>query len=144
MEQSVGVRLSPSAPFPPTHPSPNRFLMQATTLSDIFTHPSFITILTTILIVITNIMIGVSMLPSDTRRKRYPMHRGVYVAALASFGFFLWVTHRTLENSIFNYLVFMYFLTVIPLSRRLNVTLHAVLASIGLDLLVGVATFTIL
>ena len=118
--------------------------MQATTLSDIFTHPSFITILITILIVITNIMIGVSMLPSDTRRKRYPMHRGVYVAVLASFGFFLWVTHRTLENSVFNYLVFMYFLTVIPLSRRLNVTLHAVLASIGLVLLVGVATFTIL
>ena len=77
--------------------------MQATTLGDIFTHPSFITILTTILIVITNIMIGVSMLPADTRRKRYPMHRCVYVAVLVSFGFFLWVTHRTLENSVFNY-----------------------------------------
>ncbi len=72
------------------------------------------------------------------------MLRGVYVAVLTSFGFFLWVTHRSLENSVFNYLVFMYFLTVIPLSRRLNVTLHAVLASVGLVLLVGVATFTIL
>ena len=118
--------------------------MQPTTLGDIFTHPSFITILTTILLVVANIMIGVSMLPADTRRKRYPMHRYVYVAILASFGLFIWVTQRTLENSVFNYLVFVYFLTVVPLSRRLNVTFHAILASIGLVLLIGVATFTVL
>ena len=144
MEQSVGVRLSPSAPFPPAHSSFSRFPMQVTTLGDIFTHPSFIIILTTILIVIANIMVGVSMLPSDIRRKRYPMHRYVYVATMVSFGLFLWVTHRMLENSVFNFLVFIYFLAVVPLSRRLNVTLHAILASIGLVLLVGVATFTVL
>lgn len=118
--------------------------MHPTTLAEVFTHPSFITILATILIVITNIMVGVSMLPSDVRGKRYPMHRYVYLAVLVSFGSFLWVTDRMLENSGFNYLVFLYFITVVPLSRRLNVTLHAVLASVGLVLLVVVAIVTVL
>ena len=69
MGQPVGVRLSPSAPIS------FRVLssMQATSLGEIFSHPSFLTILTTILIVIANIMIGVSMLPKDSRQKRYKL-----------------------------------------------------------------------
>ena len=118
--------------------------MQATTLSEIFSHPSFLTILLTILIVIGNIMVGVSMLPDDVRRRRYPMHRFIYLLCILSFATFLWVTHRYLENSLLNYIVFGYFLTVIPMSRRLNVTLHAVLSSIGLVLLILVGTFSVL
>ena len=118
--------------------------MQATSLSQVFSHPSFLTILVTILIVIANIMIGVSMLPRDIRQKRYTLHRIVYGAALVSFGAFLVVTHRLLGNSIFNYCVLAYFFTVIPLSRRWNVTAHAIVSSIGLVLLVGVAAFSIL
>ena len=118
--------------------------MQATSLSDIFSHPSFLTILATILIVIANIMIGVSMLPRDVRQKRYKLHRIVYGAVLISFGAFLIITHRLLGNSLFNYFVMGYFLIIIPLSRKWNVTAHAIIASIGLVLLVGVATFSIL
>jgi hypothetical protein len=140
MGQPVGVRLSPSAPISFRVPS----LMQATSLSDIFSHPSFLTILATILIVIANIMIGVSMLPKDIRQKRYKLHRNVYWVSLVSLGAFLVVTHRLLGNSLFNYFVMVYFLVVIPLSRKWNVTAHAIIASIGLVLLVGVATFSIL
>jgi hypothetical protein len=118
--------------------------MQATSLSDIFSHPSFLTILATILIVIANIMIGVSMLPKDIRQKRYKLHRNVYGMSLISFAVFLAVTHSLLGNSLFNYFVMGFFLIVIPLSRKWNVTAHAIIASIGLVLLVGVATFSIL
>jgi hypothetical protein len=118
--------------------------MQATSLSDIFSHPSFLTILATILIVIANIMIGVSMLPKDVRQKRYKLHRAVYWAVLVSLGVFLVVTHQLLDNSLFNYFVMAYFLTVIPLSRKWNVTAHAIIASVGLVLLVGIAAFSIL
>jgi hypothetical protein len=140
MGQPVGVRLSPSAPISFRVPS----LMQATSLSDIFSHPSFLTILATILIVIANIMIGVSMLPKDIRQKRYKLHRNVYGMSLISFAVFLAVTHSLLGNSLFNYFVMGFFLIVIPLSRKWNVTAHAIIASIGLVLLVGVATFSIL
>lgn len=118
--------------------------MQATSLGDIFSHPSFLTILATILIVIANIMVGVSMLPRDVRQKRYKLHRVVYGAALISLATFLVVTHRLLGNSLFNYLVMAYFLTVVPLSRKWNVTAHAIVSSVGLVLLVGVAAFSIL
>jgi len=118
--------------------------MQATSLSEIFSHPSFLTILATILVVIANIMIGVSMLPKDIRQKRYKLHRNIYGISLISFGVFLAVTHRLLGNSLFNYFVMGYFLIIIPLSRKWNVTAHAIIASIGLVLLVGVATFSIL
>ena len=140
MGQPVGVRLSPSAPNSFRVPSS----MQATSLSDIFSHPSFLTILATILIVIANIMIGVSMLPKDKRQKRYKLHRAVYGAVLISLGAFLVVTHRLLGNSSFNYFVMAYFLTVIPLSRKWNVTAHAIVSSVGLVLLVGIAAFSIL
>ncbi len=117
--------------------------MQAARLSDIFSHPSFLTILLTILIVIANIMVGVSMLPRDVRRKRYKLHRLIYGSVLISLGGFLFVTHRLMGNSLFNYGVLVYFLTVIPLSRKWNVTAHAILASVGLVLLVGIAAFSI-
>ena len=140
MGQPVGVRLSPSAPIFFRAPS----YMQATSLGEIFSHPSFLTILAAILIVIANIMIGVSMLPKDIRQKRYKLHRTVYGAVLISLGIFLVVTHRLLGNSLFNYFVMAYFLTVIPLSRKWNVTAHAIISSVGLVLLVGVAAFSIL
>ncbi len=117
--------------------------MQATRLSDIFFHPSFLTILLTILIVISNILVGVSMLPGDVRRKRYKVHRIIYGSVLISLGGFLFVTHRLIGNSLFNYGVLVYFLTVIPLSRRWNITAHAIIASVGLVLLVGIAAFSI-
>jgi len=118
--------------------------MQATSLGEIFSHPSFLTILATILIVIANIMIGVSMLPKDKRQKRYKLHRIVYGATIIFFTVFLFVTHRLLSNSLFNYFVMAYFLIVIPLSRKWNVTAHAIVSSIGLVLLVGVATFSVI
>ena len=140
MGQLVGVRLSPSAPIFFRALS----YMQATSLSEVFSHPSFLTILATILIVIANIMIGVSMLPKDKRQKRYKIHRIVYGAVIVCFAVFLIVTHRLLGNSLFNYFVMAYFLTIIPLSRKWNVTAHAIVSSVGLVLLVGIAAFSIL
>ena len=86
-------------------------------------------------------MIGVSMLPSDNRKKRYKLHRIIYVAILVSFIFFLVLKQIDSQNSILNYVVFGYLLLVIPLSKKLNVTLHAVISSVGL-VLVGLVSFT--
>lgn len=140
MGQPVGVRISPSAP---TFCRNRSFPMQATRLSELFTHPSFLAILVAILIVIANIMIGVSMLPKDVRKKRYKLHRYVFWACLLTLGIFLTVTHRLIGNSIFNYLVVAYFAILIPLSGKWNVTVHAIISSIGLVLLVGIATFSL-
>ena len=42
---------------------------------------------------------------------------------------------------ILNYVVFGYLLVVVPVSKRLNVTLHAVISSVAL-VLVGLVSFT--
>lgn len=120
--------------------------MQATTLEGIFTHPAFICIFLTILISIANILVGVSIRPKgkDKRGKGYQLHRMLYCAVLASYTMFLWVTYSLAGNVWLNYAVLAYFLFVIPISRKVNITIHAVLASIGLVLLIGVATFNVL
>ena len=118
--------------------------MQIRTLGDLFTHPSFQTLFLAILIVFANIIIGVSMLPGDRRKRWYRLHRYVYVAAVAALGLFLYVNHQLLGNDLFTYIVAGYFLTLVPLSRKMNVTLHAVIASVGLVLLIGVATLSVL
>lgn len=118
--------------------------MQIQTLGDLFTHPSFQTLFLTILIVFANIVIGVSMLPGDRRKRWYRLHRYVYIASIAALGLFLYINGQLLGNDLFTYIVAAYFLILVPLSRRMNVTLHAIIASVGLVLLIGVATLSVL
>ena len=115
--------------------------MPPTTLEGLFSSPSFLTVFFAFLLTIANVLVGVSMLPSDNRKKRYLLHRIVYGAVIVSFILFLVQKHFESKNSILNYTVFAYLLLVVPLSRRLNVTLHAVISSIAL-VLTGLVCFT--
>ena len=114
--------------------------MQPTTLEDLFVSPSFLSIFFTFLLTIANVIIGVSMLPSDDHRKRYRLHKIIYGAVLASFFLFLVLKYFNNQNSILSYTVFGYLFLVVPLSKRLNITLHAVISSIAL-VLVGLVSF---
>ena len=115
--------------------------MPPTTLEGLFSSQSFLTIFLAFLLTIANVMIGVSMLPSDNRKQRYALHRIVHGAVIISFIMFLIQKHFDSQNSVLNYVVFGYLLLIVPLSKRLNVTLHAVISSIGL-VLVGLVAFT--
>jgi len=117
--------------------------MQPASLGELFAHPGFLTLLLTILAVIGNIIVGVSMLPRDKRQRLYRVHRMGYIFVLAGFATFLIVTHFLNGNSPVNYFAFLYFLIVVPVTRRIHLTLHAVLASVGLVLLVLVAALNI-
>ena len=114
--------------------------MPPTTLEGLFASPSFLTIFFAFLLTIANVMVGVSMLPSDNRKKRYLLHRMLYGAIIVSFTLFLIQKYFVSGNSILNYTVFAYLLLIVPLSRRLNVTLHAVISSIAL-VLIGLVSF---
>ena len=115
--------------------------MQPITLEDLFSSPSFLLIFLAFLLTIANVMVGVSMLPSDNRKKRYRLHRIIYLIILVTFLLFLALKQINSQNSILNYVVFGYLLLVIPISKRLNVTLHAVISSVAL-VLVGLVSFT--
>ena len=115
--------------------------MQPSTLEGLFSSPSFLVIFFAFLLTIANVMVGVSMLPSDNRKKRYRLHRIIYVTILVTFLLFLALKQINSQNSILNYVVFGYLLLAVPISKRLNVTLHAVISSVGL-VLVGLVSFT--
>ena len=117
--------------------------MEPASLGDLFSDPGFQTLLLTVLAVVANVVVGVSMLPRDARKRLYPTHRLIYVLVLACFAVFLVIRHFSRGNPPVNYFVFLYFLLVVPLTRRIHLTLHAVLASVGLALLLLVAAANI-
>ena len=118
--------------------------MQTGTLEGLFLDPRFIFIFLTIILTIANILVGVSMLPKDVRKKRFGIHRFTFFIVLICYCIFLWISYSSSATDWFQYLILAYFLFVIPITRRINITLHAVLASVGLILLVGMASFSVL
>ena len=118
--------------------------MQKATLEGLFLDPSFIIILFVILGMVANILVGVSILPQDKRKKNFKTHRLIFYFVIFFYGIFLWVSHSDSKNEWFKYAVLAYILFVIPITRRINITFHAILASLGLILLIGIATFTVL
>jgi hypothetical protein len=118
--------------------------MPPTTLEELFSSSGFLAIFLAILFTIVNIMVGVSILPHDQREKGYRIHRILFGAVVLSYTLFLFHLFQNSRVSIFAYIVFGYILFVVPLSRRLNVTLHAVIASVGLVLITTVAVFNLM
>ena len=118
--------------------------MPPTTLEDLFSSPGFLAIFFAILLTIANIMVGVSILPSDKREKGYRLHRLLFGAVLLSYILFLFHLYQIGRISVFAYIVFAYLLFVVPITRRVNETLHAVIASVGLVLITVVAAINLI
>ena len=118
--------------------------MPPTTLEELFSSPGFLAIFFSILLTIANIMVGVSIFPSDQREKGYWLHRLLFTAVIISYALFLFHLFLIERPSVFAYIVFGYLLFVVPITRRLNVTLHAVIASVGLVLIAVVAVINLI
>ena len=118
--------------------------MPPTTLDDLFSSPGFLAIFFTILLTIANIMVGVSIFPSDQREKGYRLHRLLFSAVIISYALFLFHLFLIERTSVFAYIVLGYLLFVVPITRRINVTLHAVIASVGLVLITVVAAINLI
>lgn len=117
--------------------------MQASTLGEFFSYPNVLVLFLTILACIANVFIGVSILPRDKRKKGYLAHKIGFWVVLALYGVFLFYNHRLLKNNYFDWFVFFYFAVVVQWSRKINVTLHAVIASLGLVMLMIVICFSV-
>ena len=88
-------------------------------------------------------MVGVGMLPGDKRRKFFKAHRLVYFLVMVSFSIFLLLAWQEGKANLVHFFVYGYFLVAIPFTRKIHETLHAVLASVGLVLLVILVVFAI-
>ncbi|MFQ5443541.1 MAG: hypothetical protein ACE5EK_02880, partial [Nitrospinales bacterium] len=102
---------------------------------ELFSNPAFICLFLTILITVVNVMIGVSILPKDKRKRGYKLHSLIFWVVVVFYALFLISNHKHSRNSWFNYFVLLYLLIGVQGSRRINVTLHAIVASVGLVML---------
>ncbi|QPJ66074.1 MAG: hypothetical protein G3M78_12000 [Candidatus Nitrohelix vancouverensis] len=118
--------------------------MQITTLGSLFSHPSFLILFLAILFTLANVLIGVSLLSRDKKKRGYSIHRYVYWGAVGSLCLYVLSKHYLLEATYLDLFVLVYFLLIIPYSRTMEETQHAVIASVGLVLLLGTVAFTIL
>ncbi len=118
--------------------------MAPTTLDDLFSSPGFLAIFFAILLTIANIVVGVSILPHDQREKGYRLHRILFGAVVLSYALFLIHLWQIERSSLLAYFVFAYLLFIVPVSRRMNVTLHAIISSVALVLITVVAAFNLL
>ena len=118
--------------------------MQINTLEQLFSYPNFLFIFLAILATIANIIIGVSILPKDKRKKGYNLHRYMFWVVMVFYALFLVFNHYLLKNNFYEYFVGVYFLLVVYWSRKINVTLHAIISSLGLVMLGLIATFGLL
>ena len=115
--------------------------MQVSTLGEFFSKPNVILLFLAFLTCIINVFIGVSILPKDKRKRGYKFHRYTFWTVIIFYVGFLWANRLVVGNSWFEYFVLVYFIAIIQWSRKINVTLHAVIASVGIVLLVGIVSF---
>ena len=113
--------------------------MQINTLGEFFSQTNVLLLFLTLLTCVLNVFIGVSILPKDKRQKGYMFHRTAFILVVLLYILFL-IANRNF-NSWFEYFVLIYFGVIVQWSRRINITLHAVIASFGMVLLVGIFAF---
>ena len=84
---------------------------------------------------VVNIFLGVFMAFQKKTTTIIRVHGFLYYGVLICLINFLIMNQIHGENTIWNYLVFAYFITVVPISKRWDVLIHAFISLIGLTFL---------
>lgn len=108
-------------------------------VGDLFSQPVFLCLTLTVLVAAVNIIIGINIHPINKKHK--DLHRYLYYVVVAGYMLFMAINYS--KNTWLEYFVFLYLLLVVPWVRGVNVTLHAILSSAGLFLLVLIAALSI-
>jgi len=109
--------------------------MEPGILSKISASPSLVWVMVAIGFHVMNVFLGASMAFMKKTPSLYRMHRLLYFAILLSLAMFLVLNYIHGSNDVWEYLIGAYFITVIPLSKRWDVMIHAFFSIIGLTLL---------
>lgn len=109
--------------------------MFAEAFPQVSSSPSLVWLISAICFQMTNVLLGAFMAFQHKGPGLLRAHRFLYVAILSSLFFYLILNQVHLGNSVWDYLVFLYFITVIPLSKRWDVLAHAFFALMGLTFL---------
>ncbi|MFQ5449679.1 MAG: hypothetical protein ACE5E9_03570 [Nitrospinaceae bacterium] len=97
--------------------------------------PSLPWVFTAIGFHVINAFLGTFMAFVDRTDLLVKIHRWVYISVLVSLAGFLVLNHIHSANTPWDYLIFIYFITIIPISKRWDVLVHALFSIVGLTLL---------
>ncbi len=97
--------------------------------------PSLIWVVATICLHIVNVFLGLVLAFQKKTPQLVRMHLVLYLCVVFCLGYYLVLNHYHTGNSLIDYLVGAYFITLIPLSRKWDVVLHAGVTVLGLILL---------
>ncbi len=109
--------------------------MFASVFPQVSESPSIIWVVAALIFNIVNVFLGLYMAFFKKERRLIRVHRVLYSAILICLLLFLVMNEVHSENTIWEYLIGLYFITLVPLSHKWDVLVHALIAIVGLTLL---------
>ena len=109
--------------------------MDATLIPKITSSPSLIWVVAAIGFYIINIFLGLFMAFRKRTAQSLKIHRFLFYAIVFCLGYYLLMNQVHDENSWLDYLIGLYFITLVPYSKRWDILVHAFVAVVGLTLL---------
>ena len=97
--------------------------------------PSLIWVVAAIGLHIVNTFVGTTMAFFTKNRSLVRAHIALYVGILVSLAMFLILNQVHGENTVWDYAIGVYFITLLPVSAKWDALLHAGVATLGLILL---------
>ncbi|MBT6595983.1 MAG: hypothetical protein HOB34_07785 [Nitrospina sp.] len=109
--------------------------MDATLIPKITSSPSLVWVAAAIGFYIVNIFLGLFMAFRKKTAQSLKIHRLLFYTIVFCLGYYLLMNQTHDENSPLDYLICLYFITIVPYSKRWDVLIHAFIGAIGLTLL---------
>ncbi len=104
-------------------------------ITQITASPSLVWLAVAIGFYIINIFLGLFMAFRKKTAQSLKIHRFLFYTIVFCLGYYLLMNQTHDENTLLDYLVCLYFITIVPYSKRWDVLIHAFIAAIGLTLL---------
>ena len=109
--------------------------MDSTLIPKITSSPSLVWVVSAIGFYIINIFLGLFMAFRKRTAQSLKIHRLLFCTIVFCLGYYLLMNQTHDENSLLDYLICLYFITIVPYSKRWDVMIHAFVGAVGLTLL---------
>ena len=109
--------------------------MESTLIPKITSSPSLIWVVSAIGFYIVNLFLGLFMGFRRKTAQGLKIHKLLFYTFVFCLIYYLILNQTHDENTLLDYLICLYFITIVPISKRWGVMIHGLVAAIGLTLL---------
>lgn len=109
--------------------------MFASVFPQVGSSPSLVWVVTAMGLNIVNLFIGLGMALQNKKKTWLRTHLVMYISILVCLTLYLVMHGIHSENSVWDYAICLYFITLVPISRKWDVMYHGLVTVLGLILL---------